>query len=130
MIIESPKTIVSKPAQEVFTLMSDVKNFETLMPENIEKFEVTGREEFIFALKGMPEIALRCKEKSPPEKIVYEAADGKVPFTLTLHLHEATPGATEIQFVFEGKFNPMMAMMIKKPIGNFIAVLSKNTVKL
>ena len=42
MNLESPKVTVEKSAQELFDLLSDVKNFEKLMPENIAKFEVIG----------------------------------------------------------------------------------------
>ena len=42
MNLESPKVTVQKSAQELFDLLSDVKNFEKLMPENIAKFEVIG----------------------------------------------------------------------------------------
>ena len=63
MNLESPKVTVEKSAQELFDLLSDVKNFEKLMPENIAKFEVIGEDAFIFGLKGMPEIKLKMKEK-------------------------------------------------------------------
>ena len=66
MNLESPKVTVEKSAQELFDLLSDVKNFEKLMPENIAKFEVIGEDAFIFGLKGMPEIKLKMKEKLLP----------------------------------------------------------------
>ena len=51
MNLQSPKVTVEKSAQYIFESLSDVKNFEKLMPENIAKFEVTGDDSFIFALK-------------------------------------------------------------------------------
>ena len=62
MNLESPKVTVQKSAQDLFTLLTDVKNFEQLMPENIAKFEVIGEDAFIFGLKGMPEIKLKMKD--------------------------------------------------------------------
>lgn len=38
MNLESPKVSVQKSAQNLFDLLSDVKKFEQLMPENIAKF--------------------------------------------------------------------------------------------
>ena len=69
MNLESPKVTVEKSAQELFDLLSDVKNFEKLMPENIAKFEVIGDDAFIFGLKGLPEIKLKIKENLPPQKL-------------------------------------------------------------
>ena len=59
MNLESPKTTIPKSAKETFDFLSDVKNFEKLMPENISKFEVLDEDKFLFALKGMPEIVLK-----------------------------------------------------------------------
>ena len=42
MNLESPKVSVQKSALELYDLLSEVKNFEQLMPENIAKFEVIG----------------------------------------------------------------------------------------
>lgn len=130
MNLESPKVTVPKSAQELFDLLSDVKNFEKLMPENIAKFEVIGDDAFIFGLKGMPEIKLKMKEKVAPEKIVLGAASDKLPFTLIANIETVTEQSSAVKLDFEGEFNPMMAMMIKGPIGKFIETLAANMNKL
>ena len=58
MNLESPKVKVSKSAHETFDFLTNVENFEKLMPENISKFELINDDTFLFALKGMPEITL------------------------------------------------------------------------
>ncbi|RTY91657.1 SRPBCC family protein [Flavobacterium sp. RSP46] len=130
MNLESPKVTVPKSAQELFGLLSDVKNFEKLMPENIAKFEVIGDDAFIFGLKGMPEIKLKMKEKVAPVKIVLGAASDKLPFTLIANIETITEQSSAVKLDFEGEFNPMMAMMIKGPIGKFIETLAANMNKL
>lgn len=130
MNLESPKVTVEKSAQYIFDALSDVKNFEKLMPENIAKFEVTGDESFIFALKGMPEIKLKMKEKSAPNKIVLGAASDKLPFTLTGNIDAVSDASSTVQLKFEGEFNAMMAMMVKGPISKFIETLAANMHKL
>lgn len=130
MNLESPKVSVQKSAQELFDSLTDVKNFEKLMPDNIAKFEVTGEDSFIFGLKGMPEIKLRMKEKVAPNKIVLGAASDKLPFTLTADINEVSEDSSDVKLSFEGSFNPMMAMMIKGPIGKFIETLAGNMSKL
>ena len=81
MNLESPKVSIDKSSQDVFDFLSDVKNFEQLMPENTSKFEVLGEDTFVFALKGMPEIVLKKKEAVAPNKIVLGAAGGKIDFS-------------------------------------------------
>ena len=130
MNLESPKVTVQKPAQEMFDLLSDVKNFQKLMPDNIAKFEVIGDDAFIFGLKGMPEIKLKMKEKVAPSKVVLGAASDKLPFTLIANIDAVSETSSDVKLDFEGDFNPMMAMMIKGPIGKFIETLASNMNKL
>jgi len=130
MNLESPKVTVQKSAQDLFDLLADVKNFEKLMPENIAKFEVIGEDAFIFGLKGMPEIKLKMKEKTAPNKIVLGAASDKLPFTLVSNIDSLSESSSEVQLLFEGEFNAMMAMMIKGPISKFIETLANNMTKL
>ena len=130
MNLESNKVTVDKSAQDLFNSLSDVKNFEKLMPDSIAKFEVTGEDSFIFGLKGMPEIKLKTKDKTPPSQIVLGAASDKLPFTLTANLIEIDIIKTEVQLLFNGEFNAMMGMMIKGPISKFMEALTQNMSKL
>ena len=130
MNLESPKVTVEKSADYLFHALSDVKNFEKLMPENIAKFEVLGDDIFNFGLKGMPEIKLKMKEKVANSKVVLAAASDKLPFTLVANIDTVSENSSTVKLDFEGDFNPMMAMMIKGPISKFIETLAQNMSKL
>ena len=130
MNLESPKTSVEKSAEYIFNALSDIKNFEKLMPENIAKFEVIDENCFEFGLKGMPEIKLVKKASTPNSEIILGAASSKLPFTLTAKIDAISENVTEVQLFFEGEFNAMMAMMVKGPITKFIETLSENMHKL
>jgi len=130
MNLESPKVTVEKSAQYLFDSLSDVKNFEKLMPDNIAKFEVLGDDIFNFGLKGMPEIKLKMKETNPTSQVVLKAASDKLPFTLTANIDAVSDNSSAVQLKFDGEFNPMMAMMIKGPISKFIETLAENMNKL
>ncbi|WP_452224080.1 SRPBCC family protein [Lacinutrix chionoecetis] len=126
MNLESQKVVLNKSAEETFSFLSDVKNFEKLMPENISKFEILDNDKFLFALKGMPEIILKKKETIPNSKVVLGAAGGKIDFALIANIVELDSKNTEVQLQFDGEFNAMMAMMIKGPISKFIDTLTTN----
>ena len=125
MNLESPKVTVPKSSNELFEYLSKVENFEHIMPENIDKFEAKD-DAFIFALKGMPEIKLKMQEQESPKKIVLGSVNDKFPFTLTAHIDDKTESSSDIQLLFDGKFNPMVAMMVKKPLQKFIDTLISN----
>ncbi len=130
MNLESPKVTLDKSAEETFNFLSDVKNFEQLMPENISKFELIRDDAFVFALKGMPEIALEIKEVMAPNKVVLGAISDKIPFNLTGEITSIDANSSEVELKFGGEFNPMMAMMIKGPINKFLETLITNIAKL
>ena len=125
MHLESPTSRIQKSPKEVYEFLTDLRNFEHLMPDSIQTFEVLDEDTFRFALKGMPEIVLKRKSQTPHEKVVLGAASDKLPFSLTADLREVTPEETEVNLSFEGEFNAMMAMMIKGPITNFLGTLSE-----
>jgi hypothetical protein len=129
MNLESTKVISQKSDIELFDFLTDLKNFEKLMPVNTDKFEVQD-DSFLFALKGMPEIILKLQEKIPSNKIVLGSTSDKFPFTLTGIITKVDDRSSEVQLIFEGNFNPMVAMMIKNPLQKFINTLTENIEKL
>ena len=129
MNIESKKTVINKSQKDFFEFLSNLENFEQIMPENNEKFEVDG-DSFIFSLKGMPEIRLVIKEKQEFDKIILGAASSKLNFTLTAEINAVSENSCETQLLFNGDFNPMMAMMVKKPLQKFIDTLTEQAEKL
>ncbi|WP_343330395.1 SRPBCC family protein [Polaribacter staleyi] len=129
MNINGNTVTIDKSAQEVFTFFTNLKNFKEIMPENIQKFEVDG-DSFIFGLPGMPEIRLVLKEKTEFSNITLGAASSKLPFTLSADINELSENKTEVSLKFDGEFNAMMAMMIKKPLTKFVDTLTENIGKL
>ena len=125
MNIQGNRVVVDKSQQETFEFLTDLKNFEQLMPESIQKFEVDG-DSFIFGLKGMPEIRLVLKESTEFSNIVLGAASSKLDFELIADIASIDEDSSEVQLDFNGKFNMMMAMMVKKPLTSFIETLTDN----
>jgi len=126
MELKTEKKTVSKNIKDVYEFVIDLKNFEQLMPDSIDKFEVLDNDTFLFALKGMPQIVLKRNNQQPFNKLVLGAASEKLPFTLTVDIASKNDNETDVVLNFEGAFNAMMAMMIKTPITNFMNALSDN----
>jgi len=129
MNLESPVKSIDQSQETVYNFLMNIENFEKLMPENT-KFEKISDTRFLFGLKGMPEIVLDLKEGVPNNKVVLGAASDKIPFTLTADIKEIETQKTDVQLLFEGEFNAMMAMMVKGPITKFIGTLSENMDKI
>ena len=96
MQINSPKVSLQQSSEDVFNFLSEVKNFESLMPNNTSKFEILEDDTFIFALSGMPEIVLKKKEQNPYSTIVLGAAGGKLDFSLTAHIDSLSENESHV----------------------------------
>ncbi len=129
MNIEGNKVLISKSSKEAYNFFMTLENFKLLMPLSTEKFEVEG-DSFLFGLKGMPEIRLVLGDRIEYSKVSLGAASSKLSFTLEANISSISDQSSEVQLKFEGDFNPMMAMMVKKPLTNFIDTLTENIAKL
>ena len=124
MRIESDKSEINKPSSEIFSFLSDFNNFQKLMPEQVTNWQSTENE-CSFTLSGMASIGMKMVEKIP-NSLIKITSHGKVPFafTLDIHLTENSPTQTTGQLIFESDLNPMMAMMVEKPLTKFFNVLA------
>jgi hypothetical protein len=129
MQINSSKVSINNSSVTTYKFLCNANNYEKLMPESISKFEAYDDTKFLFALKGMPEIILKQAESNPNEYIKFIAGGGKIDFSLLININEIDSNYCELDLKFEGDFNPMMAMMIKKPITSFLETLVSNASK-
>ncbi|MCW3161561.1 YwqI/YxiC family protein [Chryseobacterium oryctis] len=122
MNLEGRKIIVNKSSKELTEVLKKAENYKEFMPEGLQKFE--PREDgFKFGLQGMPEIALKIAEVDD-QKAVLKSASSSLDFSLTATLNPINDNQTEVQMLFEGKFNPFIKMMVEKPLKNFINALT------
>ena len=129
MNLESPKVTTQKSQQDMFNFLTTVENYEQVMPSSLENFQVTGSDSFLFSLKGMPQIELQIKETREPDLIVLGSTSDKFDFSIDLMIEQAGDSQSDVQLFFNGKFNAMMAMMVKGPLNKFITTLSENIQK-
>lgn len=124
MKIESEKSEINKPASEVFAFLSDFNNFQKLMPPQVTNWQ-SAADECSFTISGMASIGMKIAEKKP-NNYIKVISHGKVPFpfTLDIHLTENSPAQTTGQLFFQSDLNPMMAMMVEKPLKNFFNLLA------
>ena len=122
MNLEGRKIIVNKSSKELTELLKSPENYKDFMPDGLQKFE-TRDNGFKFGLQGMPEIALKIDEVED-HKAVLRSASSSLDFSLTATLNPISDNQTEVQMLFEGKFNPFIKMMVEKPLQNFLNALT------
>lgn len=123
--IESDVVQIEKSAATIFDYLSNFNNFQKLMPEQVTNWQSTA-DECTFTINGMATIGMKIKEKTPSNKISI-VSNGKVPFDFNLFvlLTEKSAATCTGQLVFESELNPMLKMMVVKPLTNFFNILAQ-----
>jgi len=129
MEINSSIARVDHSTEQLFSKLSSVETYRGLIPDGAV-FTKIDDSRFRFKLGGMPEIGMVIVGKQPNESIMLTSSSEKISFSLREKLTKISETQTDVQLYFEGNFNPMMAMMIKKPLTKLIESLIVNIHKL
>lgn len=119
MKIESKKVTIPAPAAEVFDYVTNLNNFENLLPrDRISEWEST--EDYCsFKVQGTATIDLKLKSTEPPSKIVLESGDrAPFPILLEIFIKDTGDGSSEAYQHVNAEVNPFMKMVIQKPLSN------------
>lgn len=114
---------------ELYAYLSDMQNYDALMPDQVERFKAYD-DEFKFGLKGLPEVKLKWAEGIADEKIVLKSAGSSIEFELVGTMEANQAGGSDIQLSFQGSLNPMLEMMVSKPLKQFLTDLIEKISKL
>jgi len=128
--LQSQEVAIAKPAEGIYNFLTNLNNFEKLMPSEVSEWKST-QEECTFTLKGMPSIGFMITEQSPVTNIVYKGI-GKLPAAVFLKVAIQPHGETacKAQLFLEAELNPMLKMMVEKPLTKFLDVLAHNLTKM
>jgi carbon monoxide dehydrogenase subunit G len=118
MKIESKTVEVQAGKEKVFAFVSDLNNFEKLLPaERISEWESTA-DYCSFKVQGTATIDLKLKETHPHDRLLLESGE-KSPFPFTLEIFfEESEGVTRAYQVMQADINPFLKMMVEKPLSN------------
>lgn len=120
--IETDKVEVNSSVEDTFRFLSEIKNLEQLMPDQVVNWESTG-DECSFTIKGMGNIGMRIVERIPISEVKIVSTKGVLKFDLNCLIEKVNDDKCNTQLILEADLNPMMKMMMEKPIGNFFNLL-------
>jgi carbon monoxide dehydrogenase subunit G len=118
MKIDSDKSIVNAPIQEVYSFLVNAENIGKLLPENDVKDFKGTENECSFKVQGGITISLVQNELLPTQEIKMVSGEkSPFPFKLSVLLKDVG-GKTEGYIAFDGEVNAFLKMMVKKPLTN------------
>ena len=123
--LESNIEKITASDTEIFAFLSNLNNFEKLVPEQVENWK-SDTDTCSFRVSGMADIALKIIEKVASSKIVI-SSDGSSPvsFTMVLHITKEDDMNSLFKIKFLAELNGFMATMVSKPLGQFVNVLAE-----
>lgn len=127
MTVNIDKTRFSKNQEQAFEFLSNMENYRQLMPEDMKSFEVhESGNGFAVQIGNLPKVGMKLKEKTEPTQLIFESPSAAFEYYLTIDIAPADDSysSSEIDINFEGKFNPMIEMMAKKPLTHFIETIA------
>lgn len=124
MLVKGEFIEIGTSTEKLYTFLSDFKNFEKIMPEQIKNW-VADTDSCSFEIEKMATIELRIIERKPNSFLQIEG-EGKTPFPLQLRaLIEDKSGHSSISFEIEAEVNSMMSMMVKRPLQSLVDILGQ-----
>ncbi|HBZ67913.1 MAG TPA: hypothetical protein DEO70_13855 [Bacteroidales bacterium] len=121
-IIKSNRESIGAPAEAIFNLLADYRNFNELLPEQVTNWKVSG-DACSFTIKGMADISLKISQRLPNTQVIYSSLNAS-PFSFELVFNiEANSLSSFITCEFRGDLNPMLQMLAKAPLQNFVNMI-------
>ena len=111
---------------ELSRFMRDMQNFRDIMPEQIEDW-YADESSCSFTIKNLGKLGMQITESDPQGSFKFESTDqSKVDFMLLFHFHSNEDKVNSGHFEIKTEMNPLVEMMAKRPLTNFVNILTKN----
>jgi ribosome-associated toxin RatA of RatAB toxin-antitoxin module len=116
--------LLKSSAEECFEFVTDIRNFERFIPKDTISNWQSGRESCSFSVSMLGRVSVRIAHKEEFSRVVFNGdALKKNDFELVLHIAGNINKRTEVMVELNADLNPMMKMVAKKPIGQFLEML-------
>lgn len=123
MNIESARQIIEKPISEVYSFIKDFRNFEHLLPAQVQNYKA-DYDQCSFEISGMGSILLEMKERIEDTKVMASSAGNTaIKFDLILNLSSQSTGTCSAIAELNAELSPMLSMIARNPLSNFINMM-------
>lgn len=126
MEFKSRKVQLDKSQDQAFEYLKEMSNYEALMPEESEFSVHESGEGFAIQLKGLPKVGLKLEEMQAPAYILFTSPSDNFKYEMKVNIDATGDDSSEVYIDFNGQFNPMIAMMAKKPLTKLIETIADN----
>jgi hypothetical protein len=123
------KIYIGVKPEEIFTFFDDLGNLGMIMPDQVTVTRSSIRE-CSFFIKNLGNLGVKKGETVFPNSISFPATENaKVKFRLILDISPENNQHSGAAFRIVADMNPMVEMMVRRPLTNFVDMLADNLAK-
>lgn len=124
MKLDSKIGKVAKEDKKIYEFLTDFNNFKSLIPpEKVQNWQA-DKDSCRFTVAPIGDVGFKILEKQPYSLIkLTNLEEVKHDFNFWVQLKQLTPTETVIKLTMDVKLNPMLQMMAKGPIQQFLDTL-------
>lgn len=121
MRLESKIGKINNSDERIYNFLTDFNNFKNLIPQDkVENWE-SDEDSCRFSIHPIGQTGIKILEKEPYKLIKLTSLDeSKFNFIFWAQLKPAGELSTHIKLTLEVQLNPMMEVMAKKPLQEFL----------
>jgi carbon monoxide dehydrogenase subunit G len=125
MKLESNIVTIPHSDEKIYTFLTDFNNFKNLIPANrIENWK-SDENGCTFTVNPIGDTGVRIIEKEPFKLIKLRGVEeSKFNFIFWVQLKPVAGNDTRLKLTLEADINPMLEMMAKKPLQEFLNKLA------
>lgn len=115
---------------EAFSVFfSNVSNLREIMPEQVQDWQ-SDENSCSFFIQNLGQLSMQKGEFSFPDAYSFQSTEiSKVKFALGFHFKPDSDTSSIGFFELDADMNPMVEMLAKRPLSNFVNILTENLQK-
>ncbi|MGD2034327.1 MAG: SRPBCC family protein [Bacteroidales bacterium] len=130
MKLESKIGKIVNTDEQVYNFLTDFNNFKNLIPEDKISDWESDEDSCSFSVNPIGKTGIKIVEKEPFKLIkLASLEEDKYNFTFWVQLKMVEENDTRIKLTLKADLNPMIQMMAKKPLQEFLDKLVDQLVK-
>ncbi|MBE0640202.1 MAG: hypothetical protein IH598_16935 [Bacteroidales bacterium] len=111
---------------ELHRFFGEIGHLHLIMPAEVEQWK-SDKYHCSFYIKNLGTLSMEKGFVNPESEYEFIAtADSRVDFTLVFRFRETIDGKLSGYFEIQTEVNPLVEMMVKRPLTNFVNMLTEN----
>lgn len=119
----SEEKLVKKADKKLFVYLSNLNNFQGLLPPQIKNWK-SSESYCTFDIEGTASLGFEIVNKHEFDKLEYKNyGNSPFPFKLSVNMNRVNQNDTKVIMDLEADINPMMKMLVQKPLTNLLNLM-------